>query len=213
MLSACLSFSFLPLRLPSPRASLPIKIKSECCSLVFPHPKPSLSVSFAVAGCDDLISSVFEFGKNLCSMHLSEDEIALFSAFVLMSAGRCQSQLRERRRRRKGGVGGAGAHSPQQGRSPPAWSFSLMVLSHYTSCWRQKICEHLRCRPILAPGEGESGEAPAEDPACPPTCPAEEPQRGWYTHKGMHVKLTLPQFNYSSVKVRHLNQHIKNELS
>lgn len=54
-------------------------------------------MSFAVAGCDDLISSVFEFGKNLCSMHLSEDEIALFSAFVLMSAGRCQSRLRERR--------------------------------------------------------------------------------------------------------------------
>lgn len=69
----------------------PIKIKSECCSLVFLIQNP-LSVSFAVAGCDDLISSVFEFGKNLCSMHLSEDEIALFSAFVLMSAGRCQSQ-------------------------------------------------------------------------------------------------------------------------
>ncbi|KAJ3595923.1 hypothetical protein NHX12_002335 [Muraenolepis orangiensis] len=33
-------------------------------------------------------NSVFEFGKNLCSMHLSEDEIALFSAFVLMSADR-----------------------------------------------------------------------------------------------------------------------------
>uniref|UniRef100_A0A8C1W9T9 RAR related orphan receptor A n=1 Tax=Cyprinus carpio TaxID=7962 RepID=A0A8C1W9T9_CYPCA len=43
---------------------------------------------FKSLGCDDLISSVFEFGKNLCSMHLSEDEIALFSAFVLMSADR-----------------------------------------------------------------------------------------------------------------------------
>ncbi|MGH0138635.1 UNVERIFIED_CONTAM: hypothetical protein FKN15_066882 [Acipenser sinensis] len=42
---------------------------------------------FKALGCDDLISSVFEFGKNLCSLHLSEDEIALFSAFVLMSAG------------------------------------------------------------------------------------------------------------------------------
>lgn len=51
-------------------------------------------MSFAVAGCDDLISSVFEFGKNLCSMHLSEDEIALFSAFVLMSAGRCHSRCK-----------------------------------------------------------------------------------------------------------------------
>ncbi|XP_076860765.1 nuclear receptor ROR-alpha A [Brachyhypopomus gauderio] len=43
---------------------------------------------FKSLGCDDLISSVFEFGKNLCSMHLSEDELALFSAFVLMSADR-----------------------------------------------------------------------------------------------------------------------------
>lgn len=59
------------------------------------------------------------------------------------------------------------------------------------------MCDRLRCRPILAPGEGEGGEAPAEDPACSPTRPAEEPQRGWYTHKGMHTKLTLPAFpNY-----------------
>ncbi|KAF7702096.1 hypothetical protein HF521_001379 [Silurus meridionalis] len=43
---------------------------------------------FKSLGCDDLISSIFEFGKNLCSMHLSEDELALFSAFVLMSADR-----------------------------------------------------------------------------------------------------------------------------
>lgn len=83
-------FSSLPLRLPSLCASLPIKIKRECCSLLSLIRRP-FSLSFAVAGCDDLISSVFEFGKNLCSMHLSEDEIALFSAFVLMSAGRCQS--------------------------------------------------------------------------------------------------------------------------
>lgn len=94
------SFSFLPLPLPSLCASLPIKIKSECCSLVFLILSP-LSVSFAVAGCDDLISSVFEFGKNLCSMHLSEDEIALFSAFVLMSAGRCHSRCTEREKKKK----------------------------------------------------------------------------------------------------------------
>lgn len=55
-------------------------------------------MSFAVLGCDDLISSVFEFGKNLCSMHLSEDEIALFSAFVLMSAGRCHSQCKGKKK-------------------------------------------------------------------------------------------------------------------
>lgn len=46
------------------------------------------NLSLILAGCEDFISFVFEFGKSLCSMHLTEDEIALFSAFVLMSAGK-----------------------------------------------------------------------------------------------------------------------------
>ena len=37
--------------------------------------------------CDDLISSVFEFAKSMSSLQLTEDEIGLFSAFVLMSSG------------------------------------------------------------------------------------------------------------------------------
>lgn len=41
----------------------------------------------AFSGCDDLISSVFEFAKSLSSLQLAEDEIGLFSAYVLMSAG------------------------------------------------------------------------------------------------------------------------------
>ncbi|KAI2662684.1 Nuclear receptor ROR-alpha B [Labeo rohita] len=41
---------------------------------------------FKALGCDDLISSVFEFAKSLNSLQLSEDEIGLFSAYVLMSA-------------------------------------------------------------------------------------------------------------------------------
>lgn len=45
-----------------------------------------------LAGCEDFISFVFEFGKSLCSMHLTEDEIALFSAFVLLSAGKAKTQ-------------------------------------------------------------------------------------------------------------------------
>lgn len=42
---------------------------------------------YAFLGCDDLISSVFEFAKSLNSLQLSEDEIGLFSSYVLMSAG------------------------------------------------------------------------------------------------------------------------------
>ncbi|XP_036952393.1 nuclear receptor ROR-alpha A-like isoform X2 [Acanthopagrus latus] len=43
---------------------------------------------FRALGCDDLITSVFDFAKSMCSLHLSEDELALFSAFVLLSADR-----------------------------------------------------------------------------------------------------------------------------
>ncbi|GCC21134.1 hypothetical protein chiPu_0019601 [Chiloscyllium punctatum] len=43
---------------------------------------------FKSLGCDDLINSIFEFGKGLCMLHLVEDEIALFSAYVLISADR-----------------------------------------------------------------------------------------------------------------------------
>lgn len=124
-------FHSFPFPLPSPHASLPIKIKSECCSLVFFIRSP-LSVSFAVAGCDDLISSVFEFGKNLCSMHLSEDEIALFSAFVLMSAGRCHSQCRE-----AGGREGEGAarqthvHHNKERCLPPVFPLLINILYHW----------------------------------------------------------------------------------
>ncbi|KAM6981121.1 nuclear receptor ROR-alpha A-like [Aplochiton taeniatus] len=43
---------------------------------------------FKALGCDNLINSVFDFSKSMCALHLSEDELALFSAFVLLSADR-----------------------------------------------------------------------------------------------------------------------------
>lgn len=42
-------------------------------------------------GCDDLVSAVFDFAKSLCSLQLTEEEIALFSAAVLISTGQCSS--------------------------------------------------------------------------------------------------------------------------
>uniref|UniRef100_A0A3Q4HEB4 RAR related orphan receptor A n=1 Tax=Neolamprologus brichardi TaxID=32507 RepID=A0A3Q4HEB4_NEOBR len=42
---------------------------------------------FKALGCDDFITAVFDFAKSMCSLHLSEDELALFSAFILLSAG------------------------------------------------------------------------------------------------------------------------------
>ncbi|XP_068437516.1 nuclear receptor ROR-alpha A-like isoform X2 [Clinocottus analis] len=43
---------------------------------------------FRALGCDDFISSVFDFAKGMCSLRLSEDELALFSASILLSADR-----------------------------------------------------------------------------------------------------------------------------
>lgn len=44
------------------------------------------------AGCDDLVSAVFDFAKSLCSLQLTEEEIALFSAAVLISTGQASLQ-------------------------------------------------------------------------------------------------------------------------
>uniref|UniRef100_A0A8C5DRF0 NR LBD domain-containing protein n=1 Tax=Gouania willdenowi TaxID=441366 RepID=A0A8C5DRF0_GOUWI len=46
---------------------------------------------FKALGCDDLVSAVFDFAKSLCSLQLTEEEIALFSAAVLISTGQCVS--------------------------------------------------------------------------------------------------------------------------
>uniref|UniRef100_A0A8C6ZGN9 Nuclear receptor ROR-beta-like n=1 Tax=Nothoprocta perdicaria TaxID=30464 RepID=A0A8C6ZGN9_NOTPE len=43
---------------------------------------------FKALGCDDLISAVFELGRNLCRLQLSDEEIALFTAAVLLSPDR-----------------------------------------------------------------------------------------------------------------------------
>lgn len=38
-------------------------------------------------GCDDLIGAVFELGRTLCRLQLSDEELALFTAAVLLSPG------------------------------------------------------------------------------------------------------------------------------
>lgn len=43
---------------------------------------------FKSLGCDDLINSVFELGRSLCRLHLSDEEVALFTAAVLISPER-----------------------------------------------------------------------------------------------------------------------------
>ncbi|NXH09806.1 RORB protein, partial [Bucco capensis] len=40
------------------------------------------------SGCDDLISAVFELGRTLCRLQLTDEELALFTAAVLLSPDR-----------------------------------------------------------------------------------------------------------------------------
>ncbi|XP_010169684.2 nuclear receptor ROR-gamma-like, partial [Antrostomus carolinensis] len=41
---------------------------------------------FRSLGCPELISSIFDFAQSLCALHLSESEVAFFSALVLVNA-------------------------------------------------------------------------------------------------------------------------------
>ncbi|NXQ92790.1 RORB protein, partial [Sagittarius serpentarius] len=40
------------------------------------------------SGCDDLIGAIFELGRTLCRLQLSDEELALFTAAVLLSPDR-----------------------------------------------------------------------------------------------------------------------------
>ncbi|XP_076880012.1 nuclear receptor ROR-alpha B [Brachyhypopomus gauderio] len=51
---------------------------------------------FRSLGCDDLICSIFEFAKSLTSLRLNEEEIGLFSAYVLMTSDRSWLQEKSR---------------------------------------------------------------------------------------------------------------------
>lgn len=48
----------------------------------------TLSIS-TPAGCSELISSIFDFSHFLSALHFSEDEIALYTALVLINASEC----------------------------------------------------------------------------------------------------------------------------
>ncbi|XP_034976213.1 nuclear receptor ROR-beta [Zootoca vivipara] len=43
---------------------------------------------FKSLGCDDLVNAIFELGRNLCRLQLSDEEVALFTAAVLLSPDR-----------------------------------------------------------------------------------------------------------------------------
>lgn len=63
----------------------PLTMKKDKSGISNTNLSPACSSS--LQGCDDLVSAVFDFAKSLCSLQLTEEEIALFSAAVLISTG------------------------------------------------------------------------------------------------------------------------------
>ncbi|KAM4552023.1 nuclear receptor ROR-beta-like [Odontesthes bonariensis] len=57
-------------------------------STIFFNGKFASAQFFKALGCDDLVNAVFELGKGLCRLQLSDEEMALFSAAVLLSPDR-----------------------------------------------------------------------------------------------------------------------------
>uniref|UniRef100_A0A668ABY1 RAR-related orphan receptor C b n=1 Tax=Myripristis murdjan TaxID=586833 RepID=A0A668ABY1_9TELE len=57
-------------------------------STIFFDGKFASAQFFKALGCDDLVSAVFDLGKGLCRLQLSDEEMALFSAAVLLSPDR-----------------------------------------------------------------------------------------------------------------------------
>ena len=50
---------------------------------------PANPLVFRPLGCGELISSIFDFSHSLSTLRFSEDEIALYTALVLINASEC----------------------------------------------------------------------------------------------------------------------------
>lgn len=59
-------------------------------------------------GCSELIGSIFDFSRSLSALRFSEDEIALYTALVLINASECP------RARGRGHQVGGGATDPEE---------------------------------------------------------------------------------------------------
>uniref|UniRef100_A0A8D3CD14 RAR-related orphan receptor C b n=1 Tax=Scophthalmus maximus TaxID=52904 RepID=A0A8D3CD14_SCOMX len=57
-------------------------------STIFFNGKFAPAQFFKALGCDDLVSAVFDLGKGLCRLQLSDEEMALLSASVLLTPDR-----------------------------------------------------------------------------------------------------------------------------
>lgn len=48
---------------------------------------------YVFIGCDDLVNAVFELAKSMTRLQLNEEEMALFSAAVLLAPGKMLTRV------------------------------------------------------------------------------------------------------------------------
>ncbi|XP_061872175.1 nuclear receptor ROR-gamma isoform X3 [Colius striatus] len=104
---------------------------------VFFEGKYASAELFRSLGCHELIGSIFDFAQSLCALHLSESEVAFFSALVLINASRPWLQERAQVARLQGHLEVAFhlllRRTHREGlldRLPPPWRLRALCAQH-----------------------------------------------------------------------------------
>ncbi|MBN3310037.1 RORB protein, partial [Amia calva] len=146
---------------------------------------------FKSLGCNDLISTIFEFANGLCALHLTEQEVALFSALVLINPDRAGLQDRGRVERLRSRVDLAFTHTLQRSQHHSLISKlyqKVALLGVVCSLHMERLRVFSRMHPLVVHSLfpplykelfAADGEPPlAKDANCGPHC--------LYTHTDSH---------------------------
>ncbi|XP_066577223.1 nuclear receptor ROR-alpha A [Amia ocellicauda] len=146
---------------------------------------------FKSLGCNDLISTIFEFANGLCALHLTEQEVALFSALVLINPDRAGLQDRGRVERLRSRVELAFTHTLQRSQHHSLISKlyqKVALLGVVCSLHMERLRVFSRMHPLVVHSLfpplykelfAADGEPPlAKDANCGPHC--------LYTHTDSH---------------------------
>lgn len=136
---------------PSAPNTRRVGVLGHCGLTHFAHP-----LVFSPSGCSELISSIFDFSRSLSSLRFSEDEIALYTALVLINASECRwaclrdIQVTGERRILKGldlqmwlNLGNGfkeqkeDSEEPQRGKHPPRWGWRSGELGSREDEWKR----------------------------------------------------------------------------
>ncbi|XP_069041168.1 nuclear receptor ROR-alpha A isoform X4 [Lepisosteus oculatus] len=121
-------------------------------STVFFEGKYAGSEVFKSLGCSDLILAIFDFAHSLCVLHLSEQEVALFTALVLINPERPWLQEPAQVERLRGRVELAFTHTLQRSQHPGLLNKlyqKMAVLKSLCSLHMEKLRSFRQLYPLI----------------------------------------------------------------